>query len=231
MDTPKHIELEISKAIEQLVFADQTYSLGAPIWPTNASKADWKHDLAVMRMFGDLKDVALQFLAADRTVPWEYRISFNGAPTVERQIDFAKGMEIPVLSADLRVAVTDKRVVIGHHGKEAEYRHLLRKNWSPAAKHAKRKGDTYGSSHCAAITGGRETGNFHVAADARHRLVVYRCGVHGFAFAKAPELSMADVHLRTEHASPGFRFFSGQQLTAIIVQTPRGLQGRAIRAA
>lgn len=231
MNIPKHIELEISKAIEQLAFADRTYNLGDPIWPTNESKTDWKHDLSVMRMHGDLKNVALQFLARDRTVPWEYRIVFNGAPTFERQVDFAKGMEIPVLRPDIRADVTDKRVILAHHGKEAQYRHLLRKNWSPAAKHAKRAGDTYGSSHCAAITGGRETGNFHVAAEARHQLVVSECGTLDFAFAKAPDLGMAAVHLRAEHASPGFRFFKGQQLTAIIVQTPRGLQGRAIRAA
>lgn len=230
MNIPQCIELEISKAIDQLAFADRTYDLGAPTWPTNESKADWKHDLAVMRMFGDLKDIRLELLATDRTVPFEFRISFNGVSTGGASVDRARGVEIPVLPVAVRAAVTDKRVVIGHCGKEAQYRHLLRKNWSPATSHAKRAGDTYRSSHCEAITGGRETGSFHVAADARHSLAVYRCGVRGYAFAKAPELGMADVHLRAEHAPPGFRFYPGQQLTAIIVQTPRGLQARNIQA-
>jgi hypothetical protein len=231
VNIPKHIELEVSKAIEQLAFADRTYNLFTPIWPNNESKADWKHDLAVMRMYDDLKNIRLELLAADRTVPFEFKISFNGVPTAGASADLAKGVEIPILPAAVRNLVTDKRIVIGHNGKEAQYRHLLRNNWRPAPNHAKRSGDTYGSSHCQAITGGRQTGNFHVAAEARHQLVVYRCGTRGFAFAKAPNLGMADVYLRADDAPPGFRFFIGQRITAIIVQTPRGLQGRAIRAA
>jgi len=230
---PKHIELEISKAIEQLAFADRTYNLGAPIWPTADSKADWKHDLAIMRMYDDLKHVRLELIAADQTIPFQFIICFNGEPAIAASGDVAKGVEVPVLPSHVRSIVTNKRVVIGNcnNGKEAPYRHLLRKNWGAAANHARRSGDSYASSHCQAITGGRQTGGFHVAAEARHQLVVYRCGVRGFAFAKAQDLGMADVYLRPEDAPPGFQFLAGQRITAIIVQTPRGLQGRAIRAA
>jgi hypothetical protein len=229
MNIPDPIVLEISKAIEQLAFIDRSYNLG--IWPNDQIKDDWKHDLVVMRRFDDLKDIRLELLAADNTILFEYRIAFNGRPTTARIADGAKGVEVPVLPPKLRDAIAGKRVIVGHHGKEAQYRHLLRKRWSAAETLAKREGDGYRSNHCEAITGGRERGNFHVAAAGRHCVVVHRCGTRDYAFAKVPDLGMVDIYLHNEYAPPGFRFHVGQRLQCLVIQTPRGLQGRSISAA
>jgi hypothetical protein len=226
MNIPETIRLEITKALRQLYFADKSYSLG--IWPTDETKSNWEHDLAVMRVFEDLKDIRLELLGSDRTVLFEFRIGFAGAPRTERAVDSGNGIELPVLSLH---AVADKRVIIGRNKNDSQYHHLLRMNWAPAANHVKREGDTYRSEHTAKITGGRQTGSFHVGADARHRLVVSRTGQDGYAFAKDLDLGTADVFLLVKFAPPGLHFYVGQRLTAIVVQTPRGFQARSIQAA
>jgi hypothetical protein len=227
MDIPEPIKLEISKALRQLYFVDRSYGLG--IWATDDAKSKWEHDLAVMRLFQDLKDVRLELLGSDRTVLFEFRISFGSAPGSGHRVDSANGIELPVL--DLR-AVADNRVIIGRNGgKDAEYRHLLWNSWTPATNHVKRDGDTFSSEHSAKITGGRQTGSIHVGAEARHWLAVYRIGEKGYAFAKDLNMGTADVFLHVKFAPPGFRFFVGQQLLAVVVQTPKGLQGRSIQAA
>jgi hypothetical protein len=225
MEIPEAIQLEVSKALRQLQFVDRTFHLG--IWADD-SKDKWQHDLEIMRMFNDLKDVRLELIGADRTVMFEFRIAFAGGPSPQRGLDSGNGIELPVL--DLR-AVVDKRVIVGHCGKRSQYQNLLAMNWTPAVNHVKRDGDTYGSEHTAKITGGRQTGSFHVGSDLRHRLVVSRTGPRGYAFAKDLDLGTADVFLHPKFAPPGFVFFVGQQVRCVVVQTPRGFQGRNIRLA
>lgn len=226
MEIPKPTQLEVSKALRQFFFLDQTYNLG--IWRTEQSKAEWQHDLCVKRLYDDLKHITLELLAADHTVPYFYRVDFNGAPTMVRTVDSAEGVEAPVLP-DMRT-IADKRVIIGHHGKESQYRHLLLKKWGPAETLVKRGGDTYASEHAAKITGGRQAGSFHVAADARHRLVVTRTGPR-YHFADDLDLKMTKVFMHPKFAPPGFQFYVGQRLTAIVVAVPKGFQARCIQAA
>lgn len=102
--------------------------------------------------------------------------------------------------------VAGGRVLVVRHSKEPAYRHLLRLNWSPATALAR-------EPH-------------------RHRLVVTQSGPL-FAFAKLAHQPACDTHvfLLRKFAEAGLNFHAGQRLTAEVVVTPKGLQGRDIRAA
>lgn len=116
-----------------------------------------------MRAFGNLMDICLELLAADRTVLFEFRIASNGEATGQRRVDSADGIELPVV--DLR-AMADKRVVLRHNGNaEDAYRHRLRLRWAATTAYDKRPGVAYQSQHTAKITGSRQTGTFHVGAE------------------------------------------------------------------
>jgi hypothetical protein len=220
------IKLEVSKAIEQLAFIDRSYNLG--LWPSDASKHDWKHDLAIMRAFDDLEYICLELLAADNTVLGEFRPAFNGSMRGLRVIDSARGVELPILNRRL---ISGQRALLQRRGHEAQYRHLLRIPWSPAETLRKRAGDVYKSEPASATTAGRLNGAIHVGAEARHRLVVTQIGTKGYAFARDLDLGADGIFLHPKFAPVGMQFRIGQRLTSVIVQTPRGLQARNIQAA
>lgn len=223
---PESIQLEVSKAIEQLALVDKTYNLG--LWPTEVSKQEWKHDLSVMRYFDDLEHVRLELLAADNTVLCEFRLAFNGSARGQQFTDSAKGVEVPLIDRRL---VASQRAIVQWKGRQDQYKHLLRMPWSSAATLPRRTGDTYESEHAARITGGRQHGMFHVAAEARHRLVVTQVGTKGYAFAKDLDLNLDGVFLHQNWAPAGWQFRPGQQVTALVIQTPKGLQTRKIQVA
>lgn len=228
--TPRHIsdavKLEVSKAIEQLAFVDRSLSLG--LWPSEASKQDWKHDLSVMRAFDDLEHVRLEVLAADQRVLCEFRLAFNGSAGGPRRIDSGRGVEIPLIARRL---IAGQRVIIERRGREAQYKDLLKIRWSPAETLRKQDGDTFESEHTHAITGGRQHGEVYVDPAARHRLIVTQTGTKGYAFAKDLDLGVDGVFLLPKFAPAGLQFYPGQQLTAVVVQVPRGFQARNIQAA
>lgn len=226
MPIPDAVKLEVSKAIQQLAFVDRSYHLG--LWSSDAAKEDWKHDLGLMRACDDLEYVCLELLAADHTVLCEFRLTFNGSARGARMTDSGQGIELPVLDRRL---VAQGRCILQRHGRETQYKDLLKIRWSPAETLRKRAGDSYASEHAAKITGGRQDGTFHVAAEARHRLIVTQNGTQGYAFAKDLDLGADGIFLLPKFAPVGLQFQPGQQLTAVIVQTPRGFQARNIQAA
>lgn len=228
--TPIHIsdtvKLEVSKIVEQVAFVDRSLSLG--LWTSEASKQDWKHDLGVMRAFDDLEHVRLELLAADQTVVCEFRLAFNSRAGGPRRLDSGQGVEIPLIE---RCLIAGQRVVITRRGREAQYKDLLKIRWGPAETLRKQDGDAFESEHAHAITGGRQRGEFYVGTTARHRLVVTQTGTKGYAFAKDLDLGVDDIFLLPKFAPAGLLFHPGQQLTAVVVQVPRGLQARNIQAA
>jgi hypothetical protein len=223
MSMPDTLGLEVSKAIEQIAFIARSYALS--LWTSDANKADWKHDLTVMHRHGDLEHVRLELLAADQTVLFEFKIRFTGSGGGERLADTGQGVELPVLD---RRRVAGHRLIVQQLGHVAGYRHLLRMPWQSAATLPKRAGDAFESEHARKITGGRQHGLFHVPAEARHRLLITRVGDRGFAFARDLDLGVEGVFLHAKFALQGFEFRPGRHVTAVVVQTPRGLQARNI---
>ena len=219
--TTDNITLQVSKALRQLYRADESY--GLKLWPTEVKRNLWQHDLSVMLAYGDLKSVTLRVVAKDDSVPFSFDLAFTGM-TGKTEIDSAQGIELPMLPLDL---IAGGEAVVNRCGKENTYRQFLQGNWTKASERQVRPGINIVSEHAGKITGGRLAGQLHVANDARRELVVTQVGERGFAFAKAGDLACIFLHLR--YAPKGFAFKIGERLSAVLIQTPRGLQARDIR--
>ena len=225
MITINNPHLAASKAIAQLAFIDRSYNLN--IWPTEESLQIWTYDIGLMLEHQDLQHVRLELLDADRAVLFEYRIDFASEGKCRPLRDTAQGIELPVFD---RQRVADHRLVVQGHGRAALYRHLLKLKWDTVPTLPKRPGDTFVSEHAGKVTGGRQKGAFHVGDLARHRLVVTQVFPgRGYAFARDLDLGVDGVFLHAKFAPKGLRFRLGLSLQAVVVQTPRGLQARAIR--
>ena len=221
------IRLEVSKALRQLKFADVNYGLG--VWSDTTYTA-WLHDPEWMRAGNDLKRVTLQLLAHDGSVYTEFLIEFEAkGARLDRKVADSGGIELPVID---RKRIGGARVIVtNNNDADQAYRSRLRMNWSAAASLVKQAGDVYRSDHATRITGGRQTGSFHVARDARHRLVITNSTPGGpYCFARDLSLNQDGIFILRKHA-PGVRLEAGIQITGILVQTPKGLQAREVRAA
>jgi hypothetical protein len=221
----------VTKALRQIEFVDSAYNLG--VWSSDKEREDWEHDLSLMRAHDDLTAIRLELLATDNTVLFEFQILLDGGQAAQPKgarglVDSAKGVELPILDVSL---VASHRVVISHNARRAAYGHGLRKCWTKVATAPKRKGATYDSEHARAITGGRQSGAFHVSDESRRTIVVTRAGEHGYAFGKDLDTGMDSVFLHEKFAPKGTVFRPGLRLTAVLVQTPKGVQARAIQAA
>lgn len=215
------ISLQVSKALRQLYRADEAY--GLKLWPNPKEKDEWQHDLSLMLAHGDLKAVRLRVLAKDGSVPFSFDLAFTGK-THKVGVDSAQGVELPMLPPGL---IAKGEAVVSRSGKDEPYRHLLKGNWSRAAQRPVMAGADIASEHAERITGGRLAGKLHVANEARRDLVVTQVGDRGYAFGKAGELTGIFLHLK--HAPQGLAFHLGDRLSAVVIQTPRGLQARDIR--
>ncbi|MBT5536761.1 hypothetical protein HOK31_27100 [Candidatus Poribacteria bacterium] len=223
--------LEVTKALRQIAFVDRAYNLG--VWSSDRDREDWEHDLALMRAHGDLTHVRIELLAGDNTVLFEFQIALDGE-RAERSnarrgvVDSAKGVELPILDTS---HIATHRVVISHNARRGAYGHLLKRRWTKAATIRKRPGTTYESEHSRVITGDRQCAAFHVSDESRRSLVVTRSGGRGYAFGKDLDTGMDGVFLLDKFAPKGTAFRQGQRYTAVLVQTPRGIQARAIQPA
>lgn len=102
-------------------------------------------------------------------------------------------------------------------GREVPKRHRLRIRPRPQDHWARK------------ITGGKQSGQFHVGNEERHTLVVARAGAKEYAFARDMDLGADAVFLHQTHAPAGYAFEAGACATAIVVQTPKGLHAQRIR--
>jgi hypothetical protein len=220
--------LEISKACRQLDFLDKSYNL--TLWTGSEHRTRYEHDLRLMRHFGDLERVTLQLIDKAGKVCGEFSVIFarKGQRSAQAKVD-SGGIECPVID---RAAVAGKRIIIDRRGNDAAYRAHLKLNWSQAEKLDQRAGDTYASEHAARITGGRQAGEFFVAAGNRHSLIVTHAVPNGpYCFARDLTMNRDGIFLLRKHAGQDVPFEVGAKLTAVIVATPKGLQARAVRLA
>ncbi len=216
--------LMVSKAIAQFDFVNRAWNLN--LWRDAANKAEWQHDLKVMLDHRDLSDIGLEVLSHDDRVIFRDKIHFGSQAKAPRH-DTAGGVELPLLD---RSAIKSARIVVWRLGNGAACRHLLKLPWESAAEIPEQPGDRIVSEHAAAITGGRQTGELHVGASARHRIEVTQTGDRQFAFARdLDHIGLTHIFLHTKFAPPGFVFRVGQQLTAVLIAGPKGIQARSIR--
>jgi hypothetical protein len=215
--------MSVKKVMSQFGTIARSYNL--PLW-SKEEKWKYQQDFAVMLAHEDLESVRLELLAQDNSVIFEFKIQFSFQSATRKLVDHSSGVELPII---YRQAVAKHRIVLQQHGKMDNYRHLLKINWGPAETLQKRPGDAFPSEHARKITGGRQAAGFHVSSEVRERLTVTQTGKGAFAFAEAAARGWRGIFLHRRFAPPGFQFRVGQQLTALLVQTPRGIQARAIR--
>ena len=224
---PKDVQLEVSKAITQIDFVSRSYQLG--IWDDPNHKNAWMHDLNLMRLHDDLKEIRLELIGHDLSVLFEMRLKLGQLACDTRfAADSAAGVELPMLD---RKQIASHRVLVDRRGKDDFYRAWLQLNWQSAKLLNRRPGKSFDSEHARKITGGRLNGSFHVDEKSVCQLRVYQTGGKGYAFAESTDgRGMANVFCHEKFAN-GLKLTPGQLIRAVVVQTPRGLQARSIQRA
>jgi hypothetical protein len=214
--------LAVRKSIAQIALIDRSYQLGV----MKNDSDGMEHDLCVMHDFRDLAAVALELIGEGKVVLFAYRIRFDRSrDAAESENDAARGLELPIFD---RQKVLGNRLLITRHGRHEQYAHLLQLAWTKADALKQRTSDTLSSSHTRKISGGRMHSTFDLPADARHLLEITRAGGCDFAFARDLTMDAPGVYLHQQFAPHGFTFRSGDLVSAVVVQTPRGLQARNI---
>jgi len=223
------VRMQVEKAVRALEFV--AHRLGRSLFASEEERAKWMHDLEVIRRLNNLKAIAAEYIGADKTVLFEHEIGFS--PNGHAKgivIDSAGGVELPVFPREI---VREHRVVMREHdqAQRSLYQHLLTVNWTTVECLKKAKGTSVHSEHHAKITRGNNTASLFVSELARHHgRITYVAEGRGFAFADDETLGHA-VWLHVCHAPKGFVFRQGERVSYVVVDVPKGLQGRDIRAA
>lgn len=216
--------LTISKVAAQIALAQKVY--GRCLGLDEASRENTLADLALMLSNQDLKRIDIDLIAdGGQRILHQFSWEFHGDAVATGSVDHARANEFPVI--DL-TKVDSHRFVVHRHGHEGIYRHLLRINWSPAADLELVATTQTEAAHTSKITGGRVTGTLRVADTDRYKLRITRTGTKGYAFGQDLDHPLRSVFLHPKQATPGTQFRIGQVVTAVLVATPSGFQGKQI---
>lgn len=215
--------LAIKKAMYQLDTVARSYLTTI----CNASNADLARDLETMLAANDLKTLRFELLDHDGLVVFEFKLNFVG---IERSVqglpDSGAGIELPILKPGL---VAGRRLVVERNGRDAQYSGQLRLNWGDVKIVARSSESTFASEHAAKITGGRQSGTFHVTDIVRHQFVINELGSPKHAFARDLDNQTDRVFVLAKLLPTGCTLKLGTKFTGILVQTRRGLQVRSLR--
>jgi hypothetical protein len=181
-----------------------------------------------MHLHDDLARLGLVLLDSAKAIVFEFWVDFGDTKSSVAVADSARGIELPVLARG--TIATYSLQVINRVVEKTAYRHLLKLNWNPAPPLQSLTTERFESGHAGKISAGRQRA-FVSVAGARRRLRVTHVSATGdYAFGRDAELAM-DVFLHVSFAPAGFTFKPDATLTAVVVQTPRGAQGRNIALA
>jgi len=217
--------LAASKTIHAFDFILRSFGLAA-YWKNEAQMNDHVHDLAVMLRHGDLQRASLELLASDQTVLYRHRIMFQ-TTRAARSVDAAGGIELPLIP---REQIADFRILTSPTRRIDAYRNQLRCNWGRAERLADQPGGQFTSDHTRSANGGWVDGQVFVADQARRQATIINVSGRGdYAFARDGALG-ADIFLHLNQCDEPFQFQSGQRVSFVVIQSPRGLQGRNIRS-
>lgn len=217
----RSIEIRKIATIAQLL--ERNYG----VKPFTGNGDDILHDLDVMRKHGDLPGVVFELLDAHTRIVGAVEVTM-GASAPAGGPNHTGGFELPFFS---RSKVHSCRFLVRARHHEERYRHLLRCNWSAAAKLTEAESIGFESEHVHRTTAGRQAGSIKVAKENLVELIVTQAGARGYAFGDCPTLGLSGVFLHPKHAAQGLAFRVGQRLRAQVVSVPRGLQARCIQPA
>ncbi len=228
-DTPPlitaDVNLAIDKIIYQLKFIAESYAL--KLFNSTTQQQNTSHDLKLMLQHRDLNRVRLELLDTEQTIIFTFEVSFAEQRVESGLADHAGGIEVPLLN---QYTVASHRLVItfGTGPQELDYRRWFKCRWSSADRLPCKTDQQYASAHAHRITGGRQEAKFRVGNGFRHRLKVVRCGPR-YAFGEAEAFQSAPVFIPLDQLPSGCKLTQGTQISAVIVQSPRGLQARCIQ--
>lgn len=219
-------KLDVQRAVGQCEFVAKSY--GVQLWENSTHRGNLESDLLVMHLHEDLKGLTFVLIDATETSLFEFRVEFGAAQPGRPMFDSAGGPELPVLD---RIRVARHQLQVNFHRKDWDvYKHLFKLSWDGVIANRSGTTDQFEAEHAGRISTGRQRA-FVGVAGARHQLSVRRVSAGGdFAFGYDAQLNM-EVFLHLKFAPADFSFHPGQALTAVVVQTPRGAQGRNIAAA
>lgn len=220
---PPGVTLQVSKGLAQLdLVAKQCgRTLLAP-----AQRHVYQHDFEVMLTFRNLERIGVECFSRG-TMVVDFWVWFD--PVSSKVIDSAKGVEAPVVPRGL---VDEHRVLMVERDKNAAalYRHFLDSPWTTAESRPAAAGESFVSEHAAAITGQTCSGRFFVANSLRHSGRVYEVSPRR-DWAKAwDDQEMCSVFCHVKFCDNGLVFTRNDRVSYQLISTPRGLQGRHIRA-
>lgn len=222
--TPGRTEHRALAEIQTFDFLLGSFGLSRP-WDDAADRENYVHDLAVMLHHGDLEMASLELVALDQTVLYRHRVLFQ-TTRCARCVDAAGGIELPLIP---RESVADSRILLRPTRRIDTYRHQLRCKWGRASRLADQDGGQFTSEHTRFTNGGWTDAQVFVADRARHSARVINVS-RGKDYAFARDVALAsDVFLHRNQCDKPFDFQPGQRITFVVIQTPRGFQGRNIR--
>lgn len=223
------------KAMDPFWFIRTANNLGSiagkKAWSAKDNFERDKHDVTIMRLLdrNALKFVRLELLDKRSQIVCGFKTTFNAdGVTSDFIIDSAEGVELPF---GVRRLVHSTRFIVNgpDFSKPQPYAAYLYGNWSRAKQLQQAVGRNFQSEHQRKVTKGHQDMAIFVADAARDELVVTSTGDKGFAFAQSGDTKGIFCHIKF---AEGFTYFlPRQRLSALVVQTPRGLQARDIRPA
>lgn len=213
--------LMAGKLVGQLKTIDRTYALNLI-----TDSAAWDNDIAVILANDDLDAVSAEFLDHAGKCFYSHSVGV-AAQRGDGCIATDGGLALPILD---KSRLASARLLVHRKGREqSEYATLLKMRWSTAKRAPKESGNSFEDAHARKTTGGHGQATVHVGDSLRVELTVVRSGGHGFAFATDANGRLS-VFCHLKHAPPEFTFAVGMRITAVLVQVPRGIQAREIRA-
>lgn len=217
------VGLAIDKALWQLHFIADNYAL--TLFKDEQHQIEFRHDLMLMLQYQDLTHIKLELLDAECTIIFAFTVRFTGQRIEKGLSDSAQGIEVPLLNG---AQIVHHRLVVGRQAHASEYQRWLKRRWSNAETLDSRTDQRYASEHARHITGGRQEAEFRVGDRFRHHLTVVRCG-RRFAFGEAEAFTAASVFIPLNQVPADCQLRPGMRISAIIVQSPRGLQARCVQ--
>jgi cold shock CspA family protein len=226
------VRLQIDKAIRAMEFVARR--MGQRLFSSEDDRSRWVHDLEVIRRVNNLKAVSAEYVGREKILIFAHEIQFSPNGSANGPvIDSAEGVDSPWCDKELVKLIEANRVTLTEKDPSQArlYRDSLQIKFSTAEPLKKPKGTSVSSRHHEKITGGNNTANFFVCDLARHGgRITHVAEGRGFAFAKDETLGV-EVWLHVSHAAKGFVFRRGDRVSYLVVDSPKGLQGRDIRAA
>ena len=224
------VRLQIEKAIRALQFV--AGRMGQHLFSSDEERGKWAHDLEVIHRMNNLQAVSAEYIGADRIVLFKQEIGFSpNGHTNGAVFDSAGGVEPPLCPLEMVKLIKETRLLITEHDRSQAglYRDLLQIPWTSAEPLKKAKGTSFRSEHHEKITRGNNTATMFVSELARHRgWITHVAEGRGYAFARDDTLGR-QVWLHLSHAAKGFVFRKGLRVSYIVVDVPKGLQGRDIQ--